>query len=90
MAIVQRNRDVGKRWALTVCFASGLAVVGWAGTGRGEAASLPATTHAAHRDIVPVQSGPAPENKPEPKKKTKKTKKRAIRCGGPGLPDCPM
>ena len=89
MACAQRNCVEAKRRVLSVCLASGLAVATLGGSASSEAASLAVPTLAARGDIVPAQASPEPDKKAG-SQKPKKTKRRAIRCGGPGLPDCPM
>jgi hypothetical protein len=74
---------------LSTCLAAGLAAA-LAGTAdHSDAASLAIPATGAHGDLVLAQASPAPDKKTE-SQKSKKTKRRAVRCGGPGLPDCPM
>jgi hypothetical protein len=89
MALAQRKRVWAKTRVLSIGLASGLAVAALGGPDGSEAASLMDRTLAARGDIVLAQTSPAPDRKAE-SQKPKKTKRRAIRCGGPGLPDCPM
>jgi hypothetical protein len=90
----------GKGIVLSVCLAAGLAVAAWgAGAGRSEAAGFAAPEFTARGGIVSIQTAPKAD-KSETDKKAKSTeeglpakkiiKRRAIRCGGPGLPDCPL
>jgi hypothetical protein len=90
-----------ERIALSLCLAAGLAVAAWGGgAGRSDAAGFPVPGHTARDGIVLAQKGPATDkqdsDKDEADKKAKsedqsrRPKRRAIRCGGPGLPECPM
>lgn len=87
MTIAQPSRLATKRRLLSVCLASGLAVAAFGGADRSEAAGLAVPTLAAQSSLVPVQASPDTGKKAESQKK--KSKRRAVRCGGPGLPDCP-
>jgi hypothetical protein len=90
-----------ERIALSLCLAAGLAVAAWgADAGRSEAASLSVPALTARDGIVLAQKSPATDkqdsDKDEADKKaksedqTRRPKRRAIRCGGPGLPECPL
>lgn len=74
---------------LAVSLAAGLAVAHLGGSSGADAAGIALTEVTVHHGIVPVQTSPAPDKKAE-SQKPKKNKRRALRCGGPGLPDCPM
>jgi hypothetical protein len=91
MALAQANRVGTKSGILTVCFAAGLAAAVLGAADRCDAAGLALPALAAHgdRNVVLAQANPAPDKKAD-SQKPKKTKRRAVRCGGPGLPDCPM
>jgi hypothetical protein len=76
-----------ERIVLTVCLAAGLAVAAWGGCAdRSEAAGLSVPRLAARDGIVLAQTSDQADKKPT-SGKTKK--RRSVRCGGPGLPDCP-
>jgi hypothetical protein len=70
------------RKVLSVLFASGFACAALAG--RSEAAGFAAPTIAVPDNTVLAQASPETD-----KMAKANTKKRKIRCGGPGLPDCP-
>jgi hypothetical protein len=89
MAFAQQSYVGTRVWVLSVSLASGLGVAALGGSVSGEAAGLAVPTIAARSAIVLAQTSPAPDKKAE-SQKAKKTKRRAIRCGGPGLPECPM
>lgn len=74
---------------LTVCLAAGLAVAVLGGANRSDAAGFAVPAFTENGDIVLAQASPAPDKKAD-SQKPKKSKRRAVRCGGPGLPDCPM
>lgn len=88
MTIAQPSRLATKGRLLSVCLASGLAVAALGGADRSEAAGLAVPTLAAQSGLVLVQAVPDTGKKAESQQK-KKSKRRAVRCGGPGLPDCP-
>jgi hypothetical protein len=73
---------------LCVCLASGLAVAVLGGAHRGEAAGLAVPAFAAHDGIVQTQAKPDSDKKAQSAKR-KRVKRRAIRCGAPGLAPCP-
>jgi hypothetical protein len=91
MVVAQANRLATKSGVLTVCLAAGLAAAVLGAADRSDAAGLAFPAFSAHgdRDVVLAQAGPAPDKKAD-SQKPKKSKRRAVRCGGPGLPDCPM
>jgi hypothetical protein len=81
---------VGTRKQLVaVCVAAGLGFTVLDGPSRAEATGFAVPTLSARDGIVLAQTTAEPGKKAE-SQKPKKTKRRAIRCGGPGLPDCPM
>ena len=88
MATAQPNCIGRKLQILCVCLASGLAVAVLGGAERSEAASLAVPALAAQDGIVLTQAKPDSEKKAESAKR-KKVKRRAIRCGAPGLAPCP-
>jgi len=90
MTIAQPSRLATGGRSLFLCLAVGLAVAALGGADRTEAASVTARAFTAHTGIVLVQNGPESDKKAKSSEKSKRTKRRAIRCGGPGLPDCTM
>ena len=84
------------RIVLSVCLAAGFAVAAWGGGAeRSEATGLTVPGFAARDGIVLAQKSPETDKQEADKKakseeQPRKTKRRAIRCGGPGLPECPM
>jgi hypothetical protein len=89
MTFAQPSRLGTKRRILSLCLAWGLAVAALGAADPGEAAG-PAVVPslAAHSGLVLTQAGPEADKATKPDK-SKKTKRRAVRCGGPGLPECP-
>ncbi len=88
MATARPNGIGRKVQILCVCLASGLAVAVLGGAERSEAASLAVPALAAQDGIVLTQAKPDSDKKAESAKR-KKVKRRAIRCGAPGLAPCP-
>ncbi len=89
MATARPNGIGRKVQILCVCLASGLAVAVLSGAERSEAAaSLAVPSLAAQDGIVLTQAKPDSDKKAESAKR-KKVKRRAIRCGAPGLAPCP-
>jgi hypothetical protein len=74
---------------LAVSLAAGLGVALLDSHSRADAAGIAVSTFAARGEIVLAQATPVPDKKAD-SQKPKKSKRRAVRCGGPGLPDCPM
>ena len=87
MAAAQRNRIGRKVLVPCVGLASGLALA-VLGAERSEAAGLAVPAFAAHDAIVLTQAKPDADKKAQSTKR-KKVKRRAIRCGAPGLAPCP-
>jgi hypothetical protein len=82
-----------KRWVvLPVCLASALAITALGVAGRGEAAGLTVPAFAARDGIVLAQTTTGSDKgakSEKTEKQPRKPKRRAVRCGGPGLPECP-
>jgi hypothetical protein len=86
------NRASGLRISgqiLSVIIASGFAGASLGGVGSSEAAGLIVPTLPIGAAVLQTQASPAPDKKAK-SMKPKKKKQRAIRCGGPGYPDCPV
>jgi hypothetical protein len=81
-----------RRIVLSLCFAAGLAVAALGAAGRGEAAGLTVPAFAARDGIVLAQATTGSDKgakSEKSQKQARKPKRRAVRCGGPGLPECP-
>jgi hypothetical protein len=90
MTIAQPSRPRAKMRSLFLCLAAAFAVMVLQGA-RSEAAGLTAPPLSGRSGAVPAQAIPETDKKTQTQStEKKKPKKRAIRCGGPGLPDCPM
>jgi hypothetical protein len=87
MAIAQQNRIGRNALVLCACLASGLAVAVLGAAARTETAGFAVPAFAAH-GVVLAQAKPDSEKKAQSTKR-KRVKRRAIRCGAPGLAPCP-
>jgi hypothetical protein len=77
---------------MSLCLGSGLAVAALGAADRGEAAGLTVAPFNAPHGMVLAQAGPGSDRgakSEKAEKQPRKPKRRAVRCGGPGLPECP-
>src|SRR5262245_46495974 len=89
MTLNPARRCWASRQILPVFVASALAGAALAGVGRSEAvAGLAVPAFAARDGVVLAQASPEPGRKAKSAKPKSTTKKRAVRCGAPGLPAC--